>query len=88
MPRPMEKDERIGLHQLIGARVRLLRTKRIGMTGEELADVFRMPSERLHKIEEGMQAAPMWLLVLLAEETGVPIGWFVGDRLTAVVVER
>jgi transcriptional regulator with XRE-family HTH domain len=75
--RLLPSSEQDALRVLVGKRVASAR-KAIGFTQRGMAEYFTRSPSWVREIEGGAQWAPPYLLIPLAEATGVSVDWFYG----------
>ncbi len=76
---PLEDQEKVSLRQAIGHRCRRAR-RHLGISRRALAEAMGRSPSWVREIEGGRQYAPPYLLLPLANATGVSVGWFYGEE--------
>lgn len=76
--RKLTDREKKATKLLLGARCAIART-RLGLSQRELARRMDKSASWIRECESGAQWCPWWLVIALAEASGRPIGWFIGE---------
>jgi transcriptional regulator with XRE-family HTH domain len=83
----MPEKTKQALRVVLGARCAEAR-KALGLSQRALAAQLDMSASWVREVEGGAQFAPSWLLVILSEAAGLPVGWFYGFGVGASAPEK